>query len=193
MLLNTSLVLAQELFNFAEPASNMPARSLGIRLTHNILDERHLNQTTHQFLPELMWGVNKNWMFHLEGIANNSGQAFRPMGISVYSKCRFLTVDQVHRHFRMAGFVRISSNRGHLHYQEIEINGMNSGAELGLITTQLLHKQALSLSVSYEQIGNNAEANERHIGHAKKALNYSFSTGRLILPQKYRSYKTNQF
>ena len=51
----------------------------------------------------------------------------------------------------MAAFARLGINNGHLHYQEIETNGMNSGAGIGLIATQLLHKQAISLSLSYEK------------------------------------------
>lgn len=193
LLLTSKICSAQELFNFAEPASNMPAHSLGIRLTHNILDEKHLGQTTQQFLPELMWGANKNLMLHLEAICSNSGQSFRPMGVSSYAKYRFLTKDKVHRHFRMAAFARASINKGHVHYQEIETNGMNSGGEIGLIATQLLHKQALSLTLSYEHIENNADGNALHSGNAQNALNYSFSTGRLVLPKRYYSYKQTNF
>lgn len=192
-MLSTLRVNGQELFNYAEPASNMPAKSLGLRLTNNIFNEKHLKTTTNQFLPELMWGINKKWMLHIEGILNNSGHPFRPMGLSVYSKYRFLTVDNVYRHFRMAAFARLSSNRGHLHYQEIETNGMNSGIEMGIVTTQLLHKQALSLTLAFEQIGNNAYGNELHLGNARNAFNYSFSTGRLILPRAYTSYKQTNF
>ena len=183
------LAHAQELFNYAEPASNMPARSLGIRLTNNILDEKHLGQTTYQFLPELMWGAHKNLMLHLEGIANNSGTPFRLVGGSIYAKYRFYSADEVHRHFRMAAFARAAYNKGHVHYQEIETNGMNTGAELGLTATQLIHKQALSASLSWEQIGNNGAGNDIHVGNALRAINYSASTGRLILPRKYTSYK----
>lgn len=183
----------QELFNYSEPASNMPARSLGIRLTNNLLDEKHLGQTTYQFLPELMWGVNKNLMLHVEGIANNSGTPFSLVGAGVYAKYRFLSKDEVHHHFRLAAFARAAFNNGHVHYQEIETNGMNTGAELGLIATQLFHKQALSGSLSYEQITDNGGGNEIHIGNATRAVNYSLSTGRLILPKKYTSYKQTNF
>lgn len=188
-MLTASSLQAQELFNYSEPASNMPAHSLGIRLTNNILDEKHLGQITHQFLPELMWGVHKNLMLHVEAIANNSETPFRLAGASIYAKYRFYSQDEVHRHFRMAAFARAAYNQGHVHYQEIETNGMNTGAELGFIATQLLHKQALSASLSYEQIDNNGAGNDIHDGNALRALNYSASTGRLILPRKYTSYK----
>lgn len=184
---------AQELFNYTEPASNMPAKSLGIRLTNNILYEEHLGQTTWQFLPELMWGVNKRLMLHAEGMMSNSGTPFKPVGAGVYAKYRFLTQDEVHRHFRMAAFARLGYNRGHIHYQELETNGMNTGWESGLVATQLLHKQAVSSSVSYEQISDNGPGNEIHSGNAFRAINYAVSTGRLILPRRYTSYRQTNF
>lgn len=192
-LLFSNTASAQELFNFTEPASNMPARSLGIRLTSNLLDETHLNQKTVQFLPELMWGVNKKLMVHAEGIFSNGSGNFKPIGMGTYAKYRFWSDDKVHRHFRMAAYGRMAFNRGHIHYDELEINGMNTGWELGFIATQLLHKQAISASLSYEQITDNGPGNEIHSGNAFRGLNYTLSTGRLILPGKYTSYKQTNF
>lgn len=183
-------VRAQELFTYTEPASNMPARSLGVRLSNVIMDEAHLNQTTYMFLPELMWGVNKNLMLHAEGIFSNSSATFRAIGASAYAKYRFYSHDDVHRHFRMAAYGRASYNEGHVHYEELETNGINTGYELGLVATQLLHKQALSATLSYEQVMNNGgRGNELHEGRAFRGLNYTLSTGRLILPKRYLSYK----
>jgi hypothetical protein len=184
---------AQELFNYTEPASNMPARSIGIRLTNNILDEQHLKQTTYQLLPELMWGVNNRLMLHFEGIASNSGNPFTLVGTSLYAKYRLFSRDKVHQHFRMAAFSRISYNKSHIHYQEIETNGMNTGFEFGGIATQLLHKQAFSTMLSYEQITDNGNGNEIHSGNARNALNYTLSAGRLVLPKKYTSYQQTNF
>ena len=193
LLLFAQQSFAQELFNYTEPASNMPAHSLGIRLTNNILDETHLGQTTYQFLPELMWGLNKNLMVHAEGIMSNSGGSFKPIGVGTYAKYRFFSKDAVHTHFRMAAFGRASYNRGHIHYDELETNGMNTGWEAGLIATQLLHKQALSATLSYEQITDNGPGNEIHTGNAFRGINYTLSTGRLILPRKYTSYNQTNF
>jgi hypothetical protein len=185
----TNATNAQELFNYAEPASNMPTKSFGIRLTSNILDKKYLGQTTYQFLPELMWGINKNLMLHVEGIGNNNAPSFRFVGVGAYAKYRFYSNDAIHRHFRMAAFARGAYNTGSVHYQELETNTMNTGGELGIIVTQLLHKQAVSASLSYEQITNNGKGNIIHIGNATRALNYTLSTGRLILPRNYTSYK----
>ena len=184
---------AQELFTYTEPASNMPAHSLGLRLSNNVLDETHLGQKTLQVLPELMWGVNKKLMVHAEGIMSNSGGSFKPIGVGTYAKYRFYSADNVHQHFRMAAFARASYNRGHIHYDELEINGMNTGWEAGLIATQLLHKQAISASISFEQITDNGPGNEIHDGNAFRGINYTLSTGRLILPTKYTSYNQTNF
>jgi hypothetical protein len=189
LLLCTEAASAQELFSYTEPASNMPSHTLGIRMTNNLLDETHLDQLSYQFLPELMWGVNKNLMLHAEAIMSNSSGRFKPIGMGTYIKYRFLSSDGVHKHFRMAAFGRAAYNQGHVHYEELETNGMNTGAELGVIATQLLHRQALSASVSYEQVSDNGKGNTIHPGNATRAVNYTASTGRLILPAKYTSYK----
>jgi hypothetical protein len=183
---------AQELFNYTEPASNMPANSVGIRLANNLLDEAHLGQKTYQFLPEIMLGINNKLMLHADAVMSNSAKPFRAIGAGLYAKYRFYSNDVVHRHFRMAAFARLGWNRGHLHYQEIETNGMNTGAELGLIATQLLHKQAISATLSYEQITDNG-VNTIHIGNAHSAYNLALSTGRLISPKNYVSYKQTNF
>ena len=181
--------MSQELFTYNEPASNMPAHSIGIRLNNIIMDEAHLGQTSYLFLPELMWGVNKNLMLHAEGIFSNSSATFKPIGVGTYAKYRLYSHDAVHRHFRMAAFGRAAYNEGHVHYEELETNGINTGYELGLIATQLLHKQAIAASVSYEQVTNNGNNNDLHEGRAFRGINYSLSTGRLILPKRYVSYK----
>lgn len=147
----------------------------------------------YHFIPELMWGVNKSLMIHAEGYFSNRNNEFSAEGGALYAKYRFLSKDNVHRHFRMATYGRISSNNGDIHQEEIETNGHNSGAELGLIGTQLLHKLALSASVSYEQAVDNRNGNELPQVNSDKAINYSLSAGRLILPKSYIGYKQMNF
>lgn len=184
---------SQELFVYTEPASNMPAHSLGLRLTNVLMDEAHLDRTTYQLLPELMWGVNKNLMIHAEGILGNSNGSLEANGGALYAKYRFFSHDDVHRHFRLAAFGRAALNRGHVHYEELETSTMNTGYELGMIATQLLHKQAIAASLSYEQITDNGNGNRLHDGRAYQGINYTLSTGRLILPKAYKSYRQTNF
>lgn len=182
-------VKSQELFVFTEPASNMAAKSLGFRASNWMMDERNAATMNYHLLPELMWGVNKKLMIHADAFLSNREQAFSAEGAGLYAKYRFYSKDQVHRHFRMAVYTRLSSNNGDIHQDEIETNGHNTGYEFGAIATLLEHKQATSLSVSYERALNNFSGNDFPVAQANKAVNYTLSTGRLLLPGKYKSYR----
>ena len=181
--------LSQELFVFTEPASNMPTNSLGVRASNWLMFEQPGNSISYHFIPELMLGVNKNLMLHAEGFFSNRNASLSAEGVAFYAKYRFFSKDDVFKHFRMAAFGRISSNNGDIHQEEIEINGHNTGYEMGLIATQLLHKLALSLTCSYEHALDNFNENVFPENYADKALNYSLSAGRLIFPKIYSSYK----
>ncbi len=189
IVITTSQASGQELFVFTEPASNMPAKSLGIRISNWVMDDQQTSSINYHLIPELMWGVNKKLMIHLEGFASNRNKHFSAEGGAFYAKYRFLSKDKVYRHFRMAAFGRIAMNNSNIHQDEIETNGHNSGFESGVIATQLLHKQAISATVSYEQATNNTSGNEFPPLQANKAINYALSTGRLILPKDYTDFK----
>ncbi|HEY9259405.1 MAG TPA: hypothetical protein VIP81_15640, partial [Chitinophaga sp.] len=103
----TGIAAAQELYVNTEPASNMPANSLGIRLTNKFFNMEHSGDVGMRFEPEVMWGVNKRLMLHVLGYASNMMQSsIRAEGGSVYAKYRFLSLDQQHAHFRMAAYVK---------------------------------------------------------------------------------------
>ncbi len=181
---------AQELFVYSEPASNMPAHSVGLRTSSWLMRERAAEGggLNYHFIPEVMIGVNKSWMMHAEGFFSNRDKAFTLEGGALYAKYRFYSHDGDHRHFRMAAYGRVSANNSSVHQEEIEINGHNSGWEGGLIATQLLHKTALSASASYEHAMDGARAHEYSHTLATRAANYTFSAGQLILPKKYTGY-----
>jgi hypothetical protein len=180
---------AQELFVYSEPASNMPAGSLGIRLSNWMMDEQVTDHINYHFIPELMWGINKHLMIHTEGYFSNRTNYLQAEGAALYAKYRFYSHDKLYRHFRMAAFARASVNNSDIHQQEIETNGHNSGYQLGLITTQLLHKMALSLTMYYHRAVDNLDGNEFPAAQSNKAFNYTLSAGRLLLPKKYSGYK----
>src|SRR5277367_425427 len=75
MLLST-LLKAQELFVFTEPASNMPSKSLGIRASNWLMYDKSDAMLNYQLIPELMWGVNKDLMLHFDGFFTNQGGNF---------------------------------------------------------------------------------------------------------------------
>lgn len=178
----------QELFVYTEPASNMPARSVGIRVSNWLMEDGSKKVVNYHLIPELMWGINKYLMVHAEGFASNRGNGMSLEGGAFYAKYRIMSTDRLYHHFRMALFGRAAINNGEIHQEEIETNGHNTGIEGGIIATQLLHKQAISSSVSYEMITANRGGNELLPAQAGRALNYTLSTGRLILPRDYAGY-----
>lgn len=187
--LNAGKLWSQELFVYTEPASNMPAKSLGIRVSNWIMNEKAYRSLNYHLIPELMWGVNKNLMIHAEGFFSNRNSRLQTEGGGLYAKYRFFTTDGMNTHFRMAAFGRLGVNNADIHQEEIETNGHNSGYELGWVGTQLLHKQAISASVSFEHALDNAKGNKFPASQKDKAINYTLSTGRLILPKEYISYE----
>lgn len=187
-LYNISQVQAQELFVFTEPASNMAAKSLGFRVMNIMMNEENGSGTNYHLMPELMWGINKKWMLHAQSFFSNRNSRFVYEGGSLYTKYRFLSNDRVHSHFRMAAYARASMNNSHIHQEEIETMGQNSGYELGIIATQLLHKVAISSSVSYERALDNGKINKFPSTHSNSAVNYTFSIGKLMLPKEYKNY-----
>ncbi|MBE2289215.1 MAG: hypothetical protein IAE95_06645 [Chitinophagaceae bacterium] len=192
-LLLSRAVSAQELFVYSEPASNMPAKSTGLRLTNWIMDESAAGRINYHLIPELMWGINKNLMIHAEGFISNREGSLTAEGVGLYAKYRFLSIDDLYHHFRMAAFARVSSNNGDIHQETIQTNGHNTGYQVGFVATQLLHKLALSATGYYEKAENNLGGNEFPVAQPSQAANYILSAGRLILPKKYTSYRQTNF
>ncbi len=182
-------IRAQELFVFSEPASNMPAKSLGIRASNWLMYDNTNNTLNYQFIPELMWGVNKNLMIHLDGFFTNQGGNFHAVGAGTYAKYRIYSADAVNRHFRMAIYGRLSLNNSVIFQQEIDLTRNNTGYAIGLIATQLLHRQAISATIGFNQAYNNGSENKFPPGQADQAINFTLSTGRLIFPKEYINYK----
>lgn len=180
---------AQELFAYTEPASNMPARSLGVRLANMLMDEKNSSRTEYHLVPELMWGVNKRLMLHADVFVSNATEQLAAEGGSFYAKYRFLSTDNVHSHFRMAAYGRYSFNNSEIHQQEIDMYGHNSGWQTGFVATQLLHKVALSANLSYLNAADNGSDNKFPSQQSRQAVNYSFSFGKLVLPKEYIDYK----
>src|ERR1700712_5007183 len=81
-------VAAQELFVYTEPASNMPAHSIGIRASQSFMSRQADKSPAYHFTPELMWGAGKNLMLHAEGFFSNRDQRLTAEGIGFYGKYR---------------------------------------------------------------------------------------------------------
>lgn len=185
----TFFVQAQELFVYTEPASNMPKKSLGIRLGNMLMKEDGSNKYDYHLIPELMLGANKNLMLHADAFLSNLNTGLSTEGGSFYAKYRFLSTDKVHSHFRVAVYGRYSFNNSDIHQEEIDLYGHNSGYQGGVVATQLLHKVALSVNASYLKALDNGGKNKFPELQSTNAVNYSFSLGRLMAPKEYTDYK----
>lgn len=183
-------VLAQELYVNTEPASNMATGSLGIRVENQgYFTPFYKNRST----IEAMYGVSRHLMVHGSVYMSDyysSNQHFE--GGSIYAKYRFLSIDTVQRHFRGAFFAKLSGINNPVYNREITLEGDNTGAQGGVVFTQLLHKLALSGSVSYLRAFNNFgnyQPLEPAVTQVRNAAAYTLSGGYLLLPRNYRDYK----
>ena len=180
---------AQELFTFTEPASNMAAKSIGVRMNTFIMQDNFDSKTDVHLVPEVMAGISKYIMIHADVFFSNRDGNLSAEGGSLYAKYRFLSKDDVQRHFRMAAFGRYSFNNSHIHQESISLYGYNSGFEGGIIATQLLHKVAISTSASFVKATDNADNKFPYPDNEDKAISYTLSVGKLMLPKHYTSYK----
>ncbi|MEP6728363.1 MAG: hypothetical protein ABJC98_21245 [Bacteroidota bacterium] len=181
---------AQELFSMSEPASNMPARSIAFRIDNLIMDEINSSKINYHLIPGIRAGISKKLMINGSAFFSNRLKQFKAEGASLYAKYRFLSNDAIQKHFRMAAFGTLSFNNSDIHQEEINLYGHNTGFEAGIVATQLLHKFALSSTVSFAKALDNGNNNKYVYGSQNsRVINYSFSAGKLMLPVEYRDYR----
>ncbi|ULQ57785.1 hypothetical protein KJS94_06185 [Flavihumibacter rivuli] len=185
---------AQELFTMTDPASNIAAKSISVRVDNSIMDEVNSSKINYHLIPEVALGLSKKLMLRGSTFFSNRNEVFRNEGGSIYAKYRFLSNDAIQAHFRMAAFLTISYNNSDVHQEEISMYGHNTGMEAGIVATKLLRKVALSSSVSYVKALDNGNNNKFIYGQENsKAINYTFSFGKLMLPKEYRDYRQTNF
>jgi hypothetical protein len=211
--------VAQELYVYTEPASNMAAGSLGFRLNSKIFKMNHNAKFSYRVEPEIMVGVNKKLMVHLAAYGSDMFQnKFRFEGGSLYGKYRLLSQDEVHKHFRLAAYAKVSAidnpqvllttkkyslpdgNGGFVIHEEeskiqndeIDLDGNSSGITAGLIATKLVNKLALSASAGYLLRMNNISNNTEDF-QPPHAITYTASAGYLLFPKEYTSYRQTNF
>ncbi|HEX7846809.1 MAG TPA: hypothetical protein VF476_13490 [Chitinophagaceae bacterium] len=193
LLISAGKMMGQELYVYSEPASNMPAKSIATKMTgHFVTSNYEYDRWSQRYMPEVMFGVNRNLMLHISStFANMHTRNFRFESVSVYGKYRFLSKDEIHKHFRMAVFADASYTRSDFHFDEISLMGDKSGIEAGLIATQLWHKFALSATVSHTQVLDKSRNDDvLYIpGRNYQSMNYILSGGYLLLPREYNDYK----
>ncbi len=180
---------SQELFMFSEPASNMPAHSLSAKLGYRTPVRNYNNEYRQRYTPELMFGLNKNWMVHISNsFSDFYTSQMRWESVKTYAKYRFYSADEVHRHFRMAVFGEAAYSRSPFEYGDINLDGDNSGVQAGLIATQLISRLAVSGTGSVIRVFSNSNQHLNHYDHSVTAFYYSLSAGYLVLPLNYADY-----
>ncbi|HCL04509.1 MAG TPA: hypothetical protein DHW64_00370 [Chitinophagaceae bacterium] len=188
-LLATLCVSGQELYVFSEPASNMPAKSISVKQTAKWLGSTMSGRTESRHSSELMFGVNRNLMVHAAvTLSDMYSRSQRFESVRTYAKYRFLTLDGMYSHFRMAAFAEASHSRNVSMYDELSLEGDQSGVQAGIIATQLLHKLAISTTLSLTESLQKGRSLPSPKAVPYQAFNYSLSAGYLVLPRKYTSY-----
>lgn len=181
---------AQELYPFTEPASNMPAKSMSLKFGAMLGRGEHGRRIGQRYMPEVMLGIDKKWMVHGSFTLSNMYEGYYYFeSVRTYAKYRFLSKDDVHKHFRMAAFAAASYSRNHLQHNELNLMGDHSGVQVGVIATQLWNKLAVSGTVSETELFDKKRWNkDLPQQYAFRSLNYSLSAGYLVLPFVYKDY-----
>jgi hypothetical protein len=180
---------AQELFVVTDPASNVPANSLSVRVSQSVFEQQFENGFNYHMMPEVTYGLNKNLMIRASAFLSNRNNQFAAEGAGLYAKYRFFSTDDLNSHFRLAAFGRYSFNNSDIHQDQIEIMGQNTGFETGLVATKLIKKVAISSSLSFEKAFDNQPNYPFPSELGNSATNYSLSFGKLMYPKKYTSFK----
>jgi hypothetical protein len=167
----------------------MPAKSISAKWSTKLLKSEHNDRTEQRHTPEVMLGLNKNWMVHVAGTFSDMYSSnLRWESGRLYAKYRFLSMDDVHQHFRMAAFGEVTHSVNDPYYEEVSLDGDLSGVTGGIIVTQLWQKLAVSSTIGFAQV---TTKKPKYIEDAYpwQALNYTLSAGYLVLPREYTSYK----
>jgi len=180
---------SQELFIHSEPASTLPARSLGANVTGYIIPyDPVFARPAQRYTGQFMIGLGKRFSAKLgAAFANMHTNTVEKESFSFFAKYRFLSKDELHRHFRLAAFLHAAYSYAPFHSEEVDLRD-KTGVSAGIIATRLLNKFALSGSASITQLLDSSRFNETAYTPPRiyQAMNYSFSTGCLLFPQVYR-------
>jgi hypothetical protein len=183
-------ITAQELYPYTEPASNMPAKSMSVKAAAMFGKGVYGSRTEQRYTPEVMFGLSKKWMVHgAITFSNMYENNLYYESARLYAKYRFLSNDDVHKHFRIAAFATAAYSRNHLQHNELNLMGDHSGVQGGIIATQLWNKLAVSGTASLIEVFDE-KRNDKTVPqqYAFEALNYTLSAGYLVLPVTYKDY-----
>lgn len=188
-------IYAQELYVFTNPASNIPGKSLVAKLATKTMRSSHSNENEWRIMPEVQLGINKKLMLSATGSFSNMffQDAVKFESAKLYAKYRFYSYDEVHQHFRAAAFATAAWSKNPLVYQELNLDGDNSGVQVGMIATQLIKKFAATAGVSYIRQLEKTDKVNLGFPFSNEGIQYNISMGYLVFPRNYKSYKQTNF
>jgi hypothetical protein len=215
---------SQELFPLNEPASNVPKGVIGLRLMDGTFKEfsRYRNEIglriMYGVLPRLSVSAtiglsnhhDKNFPANLVSHTHTGNQTtfstgeferglkypYRSNGIEVYVKYRFVSMDGLHSHFRMAAYAEGAYLKQAHDEAEPNLIGDTKGYGGGLIATCLKNHFAISLNSGVTIPGSYTGLSPDVNGgpmisttiHYGRALGYNLSMGYLLLSHAYKNY-----
>jgi len=204
------IVNAQELFPYAEPASTIPKGLVGFRLTYQNYKELSTSRLKNWYGMRLMYGLTSKWtIMSTIGVSNHHFEEFPPNilqylfnhhlkkykpapylieGINFYSKYRFYSFDQHHKHIRLS-FIS-EACKSFIAHDEAEPTLMtdNSGFGLGIIGTLLINRFALSATAEYIHPFVYKQKKDGITFKSGEGKLVTLSAGYRLWPIKYSSY-----
>lgn len=186
-----SYLHGQELYVFTDPASNVPAGSISAKYSSKVLKSHHTDRIEQRMTPEIMLGLSKKWMVRgATTFSNMYSDKVKWESVRLYTKYRLVSIDEVHKHFRMALFAEGALTGRDVFYDELSLDGDNAGVQGGVVITQLWNKLAVSSSLSYlKELSEKPKVAGWKNPYPDQAFNYSLSAGYLLLPRSYTDYR----
>lgn len=218
-ILISRIVFSQELFIMTEPASTVPKRALVPKMYTQGYKEQ--NKLRAMSAVGFYYGITKNAMVRVSATASNHHGKYLPVdmvghkhvgnqtittsqtaslgkfypfifsGFNLYGQYRFFNKDGDKKHLRMAAYLEYSTAKSAHDEAEPDLMDDNAGWGIGIITTYLKGRKAISLTAgqifpeTYQEV-QNGMYRELNYGNAQK---FSLSFGYFLSPKEYISYK----
>ena len=81
---------AQELYPYADPASNNPAKSVSVKMSAMFGRSVHSGNIMQRYMPEVMLGLDKKWMVRAGvNVSDMYNERLNWEGARLYGKYRF--------------------------------------------------------------------------------------------------------
>lgn len=202
--------ICQELFPYAESASNIPKNVLGMRFLFEGYKEIPSQRQRNWGALRAMYGITGKTTLmvtaagsnhHLAKFpanlqnyfANHHQRVYKPNpylleGINIYLKQRVISIDGFQKHLRVALFGQACKSFVPHDESEPFLMGDNSGYGGGAIITGLYKRFAISFTYAYAHPLLYKDKAQQITFQAGDANNYDISLGYRLFPSKYSTY-----